>query len=227
MTRRVGVLGGTFDPIHVGHLDAAAAAHDALGLDRVLLVPSLQPPHRTAAPHASPFHRFAMAALAAATAPYYQVSDLELQGAAGPSYTIDTLTRLHAAGLAPAELFFVTGADAFAEIATWKGYPHLLHRAHFVVVARPGHPAADVLRQLPELADRVHEAARQFAGTSLPSILLVDRSTRDVSSTAIRRARREGRPISGLVPPPVEAHILRHGLYAGDAPKLTDVHGEN
>jgi nicotinate-nucleotide adenylyltransferase len=215
MSRRVGILGGTFDPIHVGHLDVALAAQDALNLERILLVPSWQPPHRAALPVASPFHRFAMTALAASTADAFEASDLELQAPAGPSYTIDTLARLHIDGLAPEELFFLTGADAFAEIATWKGYPHLLQHAHFVVVSRPGQPAGDIRRRVPALAAHMHDASeRARDGDALPSILLVDRATRDVSSTAIRHARAEGRSIHGLVPEPVERHIVRHRLYA-------------
>jgi nicotinate-nucleotide adenylyltransferase len=215
MTRRIGLLGGTFDPIHLGHLDAAAAAFEALHLDRVLLIPSLQPPHRAEPPHASPFHRFAMTALAASTQPYLAASDLELQTAGGPSYTIDTLARLHRLGLAPAELFFITGADAFAEIATWKGYPALLADTNFVVVSRPGWPAATMRERVPELAPRMIDAAA--ASGVGPAVLLVDRVTHDVSSTAIRRARRDARPLDGLVPPEVERHILRHALYLRDA----------
>lgn len=230
MPRRVGILGGTFDPIHVGHLDAAAAAHAALGLDRILLVPSLTPPHRAAPPSASPFHRFAMTALAASTGPCYEASDLELQSAAGPSYTIDSLTRLHGAGFAPLELFFVTGADAFAEIATWKGYPELFALAHFVVVSRSGQAASALRERLPEWSRHMRPASGGFVAASLPCILLVDGRTRDVSSTAIRQARREGRSIAGLVPAPVEAHVLRHGLYAADARSsnhLTGGHGQD
>jgi nicotinate-nucleotide adenylyltransferase len=218
MSRRVGILGGTFDPIHVGHLDVAQAAQNALNLERILLVPSWQPPHRAALPVASPFHRFAMTALAASTADAFEASDLELQAAAGPSYTIDTLGRLEADGLAPEELFFLTGADAFAEIATWKGYPHLLQHAHFVVVSRPGQPAGEIRRRVPALAPHMHDASERAFGGALPSILLVDRTTRDVSSTAIRHARAEGRSIHGLVPEPVERHIVRHRLYT--APHL-------
>src|SRR5918999_809685 len=110
---RVGILGGTFDPIHLCHLDAASAAQRALSLDRVLLLPSRLPPHRSAEPRASVFHRFAMAALAAAERSML-VSDLELLRD-GPSYTALTLEALHREGYAPAHLFFITGSDAFAE----------------------------------------------------------------------------------------------------------------
>ena len=122
---RLGLLGGTFDPIHMGHLDAAVAARSALALDEVWLVPSRVPPHRHERPHSSPFHRFAMVALAVQEADHLVASDLEL-GVDGPSYTSGTLERLAAAGWAPWQLFFITGADAFAEIDTWMNYPALL-----------------------------------------------------------------------------------------------------
>ena len=227
MNRRVGILGGTFDPIHVGHLDAAAAAHGALGLERIVFVPSLQPPHRAEQPHASAFHRFAMTAMAAGMRPHYEASDLELRSGAGPWYTIDTLRRLHGAGFAPFELFFVTGADAFAEIATWKGYPELFEHAHFVVVSRPGQTAAGMRDRLPAWSAHMRDAAQRDAAVSLPSILLVEADTSEVSSTRIRQARRAGESIRGLVAPLVEAHIERHGLYAASPATniLTGVHG--
>src|SRR6476619_737614 len=117
--RRIGLLGGTLDPIHRGHLDAAAAARDAFQLESVSLVPSHVPPHRPVQPLASPFHRFAMACLAVSGVPRLRASDEELR-AAGPSYTADTLDRLHARGLSSSQVFFITGADAFADIGPWK-----------------------------------------------------------------------------------------------------------
>ena len=137
---RIGILGGTFDPVHTGHVDTALAAQRALALDRVLVLPSGTPPHRASPPAASRFHRFAMAALAVTGLPGLMVSDLEI-GHTGPCYTFDTLARLHATGLAAAQIFFITGADAFAEIETWSRYPQVLEMANFVVVSRPGHPA--------------------------------------------------------------------------------------
>src|SRR3954452_25161047 len=119
---RIGILGGTFDPIHLGHLDTALAAQKALHLDRVLLLPSGMPPHRQEQPSASRFHRFAMTALTANGVDGVIVSDLEI-GEGGPSYTFDTLRRVHLSGIGAAQIFFITGADAFAEIETWSRYP--------------------------------------------------------------------------------------------------------
>jgi nicotinate-nucleotide adenylyltransferase len=213
MTRveRLGVLGGTFDPIHVGHLAAADAARRALGLDRVLLMPSHTPPHRPQQPQASPFHRFAMAALAAQGHAGLAASDLELQ-APGPTYTSDTLERLTACGYRPLQIFFITGADAFAEIDSWRDYPAILDRGHFVVISRPGLPAEALRNRLPALASRMTTASE---GLSSPAIVLVDAATPDVSSTAIRQRSASGLPLNGLVPSLVADHITRHQLYSG------------
>jgi nicotinate-nucleotide adenylyltransferase len=213
--RAIGVLGGTFDPIHCGHVAAAVAARNALALARVLVIPSRVPPHRTSQPVASAYHRFAMAALAVSTEPGLEVNDDELR-ADGPSYTAETLERLHATGFAASQIFFITGADAFAEIATWKRYPHVLNLAHFVVVSRPGH-ALDALRdRLPPLADRMREAGAGARDASNPLIHLLQTATPDVSSTIVRDRLTRGEPITGLVPPLVEGHILKHRLYRAE-----------
>ena len=151
--RRVGILGGTFDPVHCGHLDVGAAAQAALGLEELLVLPSNIPPHRPQ-PIASSYHRFAMVALAILGRPGWRALDLELRED-GRSYTSETLHRLHDDGFTAQELFFVTGADAFLEIATWKNYPAVLDLAHFAVVSRPGVPVGTLPAQLPALAVRM------------------------------------------------------------------------
>jgi nicotinate-nucleotide adenylyltransferase len=223
--QRIGILGGTLDPIHVGHVEAAVAARRAMNLDRVIVLPSRMPPHREHQPLASPYHRFAMAALAVNPIDGMMVSDLELC-APGPSYTADTLTRLQGWGLTASQIFFITGADAFAEIATWRRYPAVLALAQFVVVSRPGDPVATLRERLPQLADRMREdpAARGHDGST--SIFLVDASTPDVSSTEIRRRLREGGTLRGFVPAAVEAHILRHALYVNN-PAADHLHGQD
>ncbi len=200
MTVRIGILGGTFDPIHLGHLEAATAAGRALSLDRILLLPSRTPPHRTSEPRASVYHRFAMAALAAAERSL-SVSDLEVRRE-GPSYTALTLEALHREGYAPAQLFFITGSDAFAEVATWHDYPRILQLANFVVVSRPGAPKVSDLIPSPQslIPDR-------------PTVFSVEANTPDVSSTEIRRRVGAGESLDGLVPPSVAGHIRRHHLY--------------
>jgi nicotinate-nucleotide adenylyltransferase len=204
-SRRVGILGGTFDPVHCGHLDAGAAAQAALGLDEVLMLPSNIPPHRPQ-PQASAYHRFAMVALAIAGRADWRALDLELREGAR-SYTSDTLERLHAEGFGATELFFIAGADAFVEIPTWKNYPSLLDLAHFVVVSRPGVPVGALPARL-----RIDETADKTM------VFLIDAVTADVSSTAIRRRRAHGESIAGMVPPAVERHIEQHALYEETTP---------
>jgi len=206
-----GWLGGTFDPIHVGHLDVARAARAALGLDRVTLVPARMPPHRPQ-PHASADHRVAMATLAAA-APWMDVSTMEIE-TQGPSYTATTLDHLEAEGVDLRTLVVITGADAFAGISSWHRAEDLLQRVSFAVVSRPGHPAPALQQTLPSLAPRMC-TAQAWATTSHPCIVLVDAPTAPVSSTEVRGAIASGRSLKGLVPAPVEAYIAANGLYKG------------
>lgn len=210
-TGRIGILGGTLDPIHVGHVHTVLAAQRALLLNPVLLMPARTPPHRDQSPAASIYHRFAMAALAASELADVIVSDEEL-GMDGPSYTALTLERLAGRGIEPAHLFFITGADAFAEIETWYRYPAVLELAHFVVVSRAGIPASSMRKRLPDLMARFRDTPTT-AMPSRPAVFLVDAPTPDVSSTDIRQRLRTGEPITGLVPASVEAHIHRHHLY--------------
>jgi nicotinate-nucleotide adenylyltransferase len=215
---RLGLLGGTFDPVHAGHLAAGRAARTALALDQVQLVPAHVPPHRAIGPRASTPHRFAMAALVALDEPGWSVSDVEIERA-GPSYTYDTLLAAQATGLAASQIFFITGADAFAEIATWSRYPAVLDLAHFVVVTRPGKTLDDVAERLPALAGRFRrpDALARSAGTA---VVLVEAATPDVSSTVIRARAAKGFSLAGLVPPRVEQYIRRHGLYAAEPPPV-------
>ena len=208
---RLGLLGGTFDPVHEGHLAAGRAARAALVLDQVRLVPAHVPPHRAVGPRASTPHRFAMAAIAALDEPGWAVSDVELERD-GPSFTYDTLAAAQASGLTASQIFFIIGADAFAEIATWSRYPAVLDLAHFVVVTRPGTTLMAITARLPELASRVRSLADVDRQPST-GILLVEAATPDVSSTAIRGRAARGYSLAGLVPPRVEQYIRRHGLY--------------
>jgi nicotinate-nucleotide adenylyltransferase len=215
MIRRVGILGGTFDPIHCGHLDLGLAVQQALQLTALLVVPANIPPHRPR-PSVSVFHRFAMTAIAVAGRSGWQASDLELSQPS-PSYTEATLGRLHQDGYRASELFFVIGADAFADIRSWKDYPRILDAAHFAVVSRPGSRVASLSQRLPELAARMKAPSGDVNAQEV-SIFLIDAATADVSSTAIRERRQQRQTISGLVPPGVEQHIEQHGLYQSIAP---------
>jgi nicotinate-nucleotide adenylyltransferase len=209
---RIGILGGTLDPIHCGHLAAAVAARDAFDLPEVLVLPSRIPPHRPIQPLASAFHRFAMSALAVSGVPGLLASDEELR-LDGPSFTAETLDRLHARGQTPSQIFFITGADAFADIATWKRYPEVLDLANFVVVSRPGHQIEALRARLPALAGRMRAAEGVVPAGAKPMIFLLQAPTPEVSSTLVRDRLRRSEPIAGLVPPLVETHILKHRLY--------------
>jgi nicotinate-nucleotide adenylyltransferase len=217
----IGVLGGTFDPIHLGHIDAADAAQRALSLESIVLIPSRIPPHRTDPVSAPAADRLAMAQLAAADRPGWSASRIELDRE-GPSYTYDTLRALRE-GPALSErsesgsdalreskgtqIFFITGADAFAEIATWSRYPAVLDLANFVVVSRPGITLDSLRERVPSAFDR-HSPANT-------RVILVEARTPDVSSTDIRRRVRAGESISGLVLPAVADYIRTHRLYLG------------
>jgi len=204
---KLGVLGGTFDPIHNGHVAAAEAAQQTLGLDAISLIPSHIPPHRHDPVGATGEQRYEMTELAAADHPGWSASRIELDRE-GPSYTFDTLTafgeRSESKGT---QIFFITGADAFAEIATWSRYPAVLDLANFVVVSRPG-------ITLDSLRARVPSAFRDRPSAST-RVILVEAQTPDISATDIRRRVRAGHSLSGFVPDPVARYIAEHRLYSG------------
>ncbi|TFV99052.1 nicotinate-nucleotide adenylyltransferase [Orlajensenia leifsoniae] len=192
--RRVGVMGGTFDPIHHGHLVAASEVAQSFDLDEVVFVPTGQPWQKTAVSTGE--HRYLMTVIATASNPRFTVSRVDIDRT-GPTYTIDTLRDIRAAR-PDAELFFITGADAIAQILTWKNVHELWELAHFVAVSRPGHdlsisglPQADVsLLEVPALA---------------------------ISSTACRERVNRGYPVWYLVPDGVVQYISKHHLYRSAA----------
>lgn len=210
-TRRLGVLGGTFDPIHNGHLRAGEAAQDALELDEIRVIPSHDPPHRPLNPKASAFHRFALVALAIQGRESWRLSDAELTRP-GPSYTAHTLRALHAEGWDPAQIFFIIGSDAFAEIATWYEFPAVLCYANFAVLGRPGGmtPTAAL-----ERVDTVRPADPAASGET--GFFTIDAEMPPISSTDIRARLAAGRSIDALVPRPVAQYILNHRLYETSA----------
>ena len=208
---RMGLVGGTFDPVHYGHLDLAEAARVGLGLDAVTFIPANDPPHRVD-PRASAFHRFALVALALEGCPGYSASDEELVSDQ-PSFTVQTLRRWHARGWLPSQLFFVIGSDAFAEIATWREYPAVLDAANFAVLTRPGTSLDAAIARTPELRPRVRTHAAPAAAAGTTSIFLVEARTRDVSSTLVRARLAAGESIEGFVPASVARHISANHLY--------------
>jgi nicotinate-nucleotide adenylyltransferase len=152
-----------------------------------------------------------MARLAVANRPGFEVSEMEV-ARAGRSYTADTLRALHAEGWGAAQIFFILGLDAFADIATWREFPAVLDGAHFVVISRPGATAGDVIARHPALAARVQPPGPLPAG-SATTVVPIEARTRDVSSSDIRRRLARGESVDALVPPAVAAYIRAHGLY--------------
>lgn len=188
---RLGVFGGTFDPLHIGHLIVAQDAWAALGLDRVLLVPAAVPPHKRGRVVTPADVRLEMVRAAVAGDPRFEVSDLELRRP-GPSYTVDTLRELHER-YPGADLFFLLGVDQYRDFHTWREPEEIARLATLVVLSRTG---------IVEVESRV--------GT-LPTVLPVTRI--DLSATEIRRRVAAGEPIRYLVPWGVEELILEEGLY--------------
>ena len=224
---RIGILGGRFDPVHHGHLATAAVARRRLQLDRVLMLPSRLSPHRQQPARASGADRLAMVALAAQDDPSLEPCDLELT-TDEPSYTATTLRRLHEQGHPRTSLYFIVGADAFADIAAWHDYPRLLDAAHFVVVSRPGHPVGPLADALPALRPRLRVVANDTdpqAEETLrpPVVFLIDGDTPDISSSDIRTRLANGCPLGERVPAAVAEYIDRRRLYVHE-PLARELH---
>jgi nicotinate-nucleotide adenylyltransferase len=207
---KLGVLGGTFDPCHVGHVEMALGVRRTLGLDAVHLVPCRLPPHKER-PRLTPgADRLAMIALAVQDHPALVPDSRELMRPA-PSFTIDTLTDL-AACRPGAQIFFIMGMDSFLEIHLWKEHRALIEGFHLVVVNRPGSPRPQE-NQVPEVArGRLVEAGRALDSPA-GKVHMLEIPPQNVSSTAIRRRARTGAPLKGLVPTAVESYIDRCNLY--------------
>ena len=213
---RIGILGGTFNPVHSGHILAAEAAAERFGLDRVLLIPSYFPPHKDSPNLAPARDRLRMLELACAGHPRLTPSDIEVK-ARGKSYSIVTLRKIRR--LHPqAWLFFILGADAFAEIETWKDYSQVLEQCLFIVLSRPGSDldaAASVLggrlRGQTVILNPGDRPGDSLFGTA--RVFLMAFEALNISSTDIRRRLRQGLPVAGLVPPAVDDYLQHHRLY--------------
>jgi nicotinate-nucleotide adenylyltransferase len=218
LLRRVGIYGGTFDPVHNGHLRVAEAILNAFALDQMVFVPAYTPPHKRKQAISSPFHRMSMLALATAEFPKMFVSTIELDAPSRP-YTIETLARLRAE-LDPVRLFFVMGADSFKDLASWREYERILGEFDVIVATRPGYSeneAGGAGQFPPELEARILDLRGGRRPMNLESestrTYLTDYVTVDVSATRIREAIEEGRPIDDMVPPSVAAYIGKYRLY--------------
>ncbi len=227
--RRVGVYGGTFDPVHVGHLAVARALLGVFGCDEVLFIPAYIAPHKRAdvrRPRASPLQRYAMLVLATAPEPCMRVSTVELDAPERP-YTVETLARLRTEYGADARLFFVMGADSWADITTWREWERVLAMSDHIVMARPGYTlstarvGAAVQQRVIDLRGlKTEEIRRALAADEGPHIFFTDTVFADVSATEIRRATRAGdtdADASGRLPDAVAEYIKKYGVYSEQA----------
>ena len=208
--KALGILGGTFDPIHYGHLRPAQEALSALDLGEIRVIPAATPPHRRA-PTASAAQRLCMAQLAAADFPGFVVDDRELRRG-GLSYTVLTLESFRRE-FGDLPLCLLLGMDAFEGIETWHQWSRLPELAHLVVMTRPGwtFPAAAALP--PWARDRVAHDARELIRTAAGRVYFQSVTPQDISATRIREAITRGQPVEGLLPPAVLDYIRQNRLY--------------
>ena len=211
---RLGILGGTFDPIHLGHLRTAEEIGQRLGLEKVFLIPSASPPHKDGN-QVTPFHhRLAMARLAAQESPLMDALDIEGRRS-GPSYSVETLKELQGMFGPRSEVHFILGLDAFLEIRTWRQYQRLFEYAHFVVISRAGYTKEDTGPLLSELG--FDEAAGRrpnlFRRPDSKTLRFEDTTLIDISSTRIREMVFRRESIRFLVPETIREYIIQEGLY--------------
>jgi nicotinate-nucleotide adenylyltransferase len=236
----IGLFGGTFDPIHRGHLALARAATERFKLSRILFVPANVPPHKQSQPLSAFPHRYAMTVLATAQEKEFMPSLLEApeeldfgrlrskkdknkESEAKPNYTIDTVNRLKQEFKKANRLFLLIGIDAFAEIAKWHQAEALFRECEFVVASRPGFSLADVANALPDSLRPRAEATRPFRKQAASgdlmlkgvTIHLLDEVYQPISSTTIRQAAAAGKPLGRFVEPSVADYIKKVGLYKG------------
>jgi nicotinate-nucleotide adenylyltransferase len=197
---KVGVLGGTFDPVHRGHVMMAEEARRALGLVEVLMIPAGRPMSKTGQCVTSAADRLAMVKLAAAGRRWLKVNTMEIERP-GPSYTVDTIAALQERYGPAGEIYFILGWDSLEQLPTWHEPARLVSLCHMVAVPRPGHPRPDMAaleKALPGISGRV---------------VFLERPRVDINASAIREMVCKGEPIDRLVPDEVAAYIREHGLY--------------
>jgi nicotinate-nucleotide adenylyltransferase len=211
---KLGILGGTFDPIHLGHLRTAEEIGQELGLEKVYLIPSASPPHKTSEPVAPFHHRLTMAQLAVGDSSLLEVLDLEGKRP-GFSYSIETLREFHHIFSPDPELYFILGIDAFLEIKTWKEYEKLFCYAHFVIIERAGFHPRDLEVFLLNIGLNVRKTKRPdvLDVTSGNTVILKTPTLMDISSTRIRKWVANGKSIRFLLPERVMNYIMEKGLY--------------
>lgn len=216
ITEKIGIFGGTFNPIHEGHIKAIIEVQKIFALDRVLLIPSYIPPHKETPDIAPPLSRLHMVKLAVAPYPRFIPSAVEID-AKGRSYSILTLQKLKRR-YPDALMFFILGVDAFLEINTWRDYEKVLEQCHFIVISRPGYDLQDAKKVLREkYAERIVQVWDPPILDSKKKqdfkIFLLSIPSKDVASKEIRQKVKKGESISGLVAESVEKYIRTNKLY--------------
>ncbi len=212
-----GILGGTFDPIHMGHLRCAEEVREMFGLDRVVFIPAARPPHKTHHEIIAFAHREQMVRLAIAGNAHFACSDVE-QHREGRSYSIDTVSYFQEQYPHDLEIFYIVGQDAFQAIQTWKDWEKLLTMCHFVVMTRPGYENRSLAGIVPSTfaaAFDYREPDQGFFGPRGYAIYFRGVTFLDISSSRIRQALGEGRSIQYLVPDAVFHYLSQQGLYLG------------
>lgn len=210
---RVGLLGGTFDPVHNGHLQIAGIAKDVCDLQEIWFIPAAVPPHKSCKAVASFEHRARMVQLALAGRADFKLSTIEAS-LPEPSYTIDTLRYLQAHASVPTDFFFIIGSDAFLDIMTWKSYRQVLAAAHFVVLDRAGCASLEVKKLITRLGYEPEDSPQVWyhpvfqKNIFSPSAALID-----ISSSAIRQNIKHNMSIAGLVPVEVVNYIFKNLIY--------------
>lgn len=198
---KIGLIGGTFDPIHYGHLVAAEEARAVLGLRRVLFAPAGQPPHKRGRRITPVEHRVEMVKLAIASNPHFELSAVDVQRT-GLSYSVDTLNILHRELGPEADIWFIIGLDSLVDILTWREPARLVELAHIVAVTRPGYGAFD----LGKLEPAIPRASQRITILPIPEM--------NISSSGLRARVAAGTPIKYQLPEEVESYIYARGLYA-------------
>ena len=197
---KIGIMGGTFDPIHFGHLATAEAVREIFALDEIIFIPAARPPHKLGRNVTDEKHRLAMTILATRSNKFFRVSDMELKRT-GLSYTLDTVNELHKIFGDSAEIFFIIGADSLADLSKWHAARELVNKCHFIATTRQG-------------VDIDFSAVENFFGAAaVEHIHRVTTPGLEISSTDLREKVRLGRSIKYLVPEAVEDYILSEKLY--------------
>ncbi|HHT50137.1 MAG TPA: nicotinate-nucleotide adenylyltransferase [Eubacteriaceae bacterium] len=200
--KQIGIIGGTFDPIHYGHLIAASWARECLSLEKVIFMPAGTPPHKLKNNVLDPIHRYNMVLLAINDQPYFEVSSLEINRK-GPSYTIDSARELTEKYREEStRILFIVGADSILELHTWKDYKKLLSKYYFIAVSREGYEKKQFYKRIEEIHNIY---GKRIYNVEIPAI--------GISSTKLREMVKSNKSIRYLLPPSVEQYIKENSLY--------------